>query len=200
MMERKPENAIQSYPHWNIEDWRPDLPSGRIDRIYTHWSAHDYGSVFPAYHFCVAVADDGRIVVVNTHDVRENMRDVSLAPEEPYAAHTRGRNSFALGISIMAMQDASPPDFGAFPLTEPLIDGLCSVAARLAEVYGVPIDAEHVMSHAEAAVHDGYFGTAPQERWDIARLIPDPRPLVPHDAIETGDVLRSRARQHFRMP
>ncbi len=195
MNDRKPENRIETYPHWDLATWRPDLPTGRIERIYTHWSAHDYGSVFPAYHFCVATADDGRLVVVNTHDVCENMRNVYEGPEQPYAAHTRGRNSFALGISIMAMHGATPDDFGPYPLTEALIDGLCLVGARLAAYYDVPIDAEHVMSHAEAAVIDGYFGSAEEERWDIARLRAETRSLVPQDAIDVGEELRTRMRR-----
>lgn len=183
------------YPSWKAEQWQPDLPKGRIDNIYIHWSAHDYHAVFPAYHFCVALDERDEIVVVQTHDVRENMRNVYDAPDEPYAAHTRGRNSFALGISIMAMEGAKPADFGAYPLTEPLIDGLCKVGAYLAKYYGVPVDADHIMSHAEAALHDGYFGTAENERWDIARLRADSRPLVPQDAIDVGEELRARMRR-----
>lgn len=197
MTERKPENRIETYPHWPVRDWTPDLPSGRIERIYTHWSAHDYESVFPAYHFCVATKPSGDIVVVNTHDVRENMRNVYDAPDEPYAAHTRGRNSYALGISIMAMESSRPEDFGRYPLTEELIDALCSVGAKLASFYNVPIDAEHIMSHAEAALHDGYFGTRPEERWDIARLQAEARALVPQDGVDVGEELRSRMRRVF---
>ncbi|MGH8164683.1 MAG: peptidoglycan recognition protein family protein [Rhodanobacteraceae bacterium] len=194
-MKRGPENLIASHPYWRLAEWKPELPQGRIDRIYTHWSAHDYSAVFPAYHFCVAIDGDGEIVVVNTHDVRENMRNVYDEPEAPYAAHTRGRNSYALGISIMAMQDSKPNDFGPYPLTEPLIDGLCRLGAMLATYYDVPIDAEHVMSHAEAALHDGYFGTEPEQRWDIARLRAESRPLVPQDGIAVGEELRSRMRR-----
>jgi hypothetical protein len=189
------ENRIETYPHWPIAGWQPDLPQGRITNIYTHWSAHDYQSVYPAYHFCVATTASGEIVIVNTHDVRENMREVYNDPDLPYAAHTRGRNSFAIGISIMAMQDARPDDFGKYPLTSQLIDGLCLLGARLAKFYDVPIDAEHIMSHAEAALHDGYFGTEPEQRWDIARLREDSRPLEPRDAIVTGDEMRAKMRE-----
>ncbi len=188
------EDMMMEYPSWKLTQWAPDLPEGRIDNIYIHWSAHDYRSVFPAYHFCVALDDDGEIVVVNTHDVRENMRCVYDAPDEPYAAHTRKRNSFALGISVMGMQGSKPNDFGPYPLTAGLIDAFCVVAAKLAARYRVPVDAEHIMTHAEAALLDGYFGTQPEQRWDIARLQPDRRPLVPQDALDTGEELRSRIR------
>lgn len=194
MTERAAEQRIDTYPHWKLADWTPSFPPGRIERIYTHWSAHDYASVFPAYHYCVALDAGGEIVVVNTHDLRENMRNVYDAPDEPYAAHTRGRNSFAAGISIMAMNGASPEDFGAHPLTNELVEALCTVGARLAVHYGVPIDAEHVMSHAEAAVIDGYFGNGDEERWDIARLHADARPLTENDALEVGEELRARMR------
>ena len=195
MSERKPENRIESYPHWELETWRPQLPSGPIECIYTHWSADDYATVFPSYHFCVALGPDGRVLVVNTHDVQANMRDVYEDPDRPYAAHTYRRNSFALGVSIMAMRDARPGHFGPYPLTEPLIDGLCIVTARLARAYGVPLDARHVMSHAEAALIDGYFGNGDEERWDVARLREDARPLAPHDALDVGEELRTRMRR-----
>jgi hypothetical protein len=190
-------HRIEEYPHWKIAEWPAEFPEGRIERIYTHWSAHDYRAVFPAYHFCVATDDDGQIVVVNTHDPRANMRDVYAQPEPPYAQHTRGRNSFALGISIMSMEGSKPADFGKYPLTEPLIDALCYVGAKIAAFYKIPIDADHVMSHAEAAKIENYFGTADNERWDIARLSADPRPLVPEDAVTVGDELRRRMRAHL---
>jgi hypothetical protein len=51
-----------------------------------------------------------------------------------------------------------------------------------------------VLTHAEAAVADGYFGCGPDERWDIARLTPDVVPLVSSDAARAGDALRARIR------
>jgi len=194
------EHRIDEYPHWRVADWPAAFPPGRIDRIYTHWSAHGYDAVFPAYHFCVATAEDGEIVVVQTHDPRANMRDVYAEPEPPYAQHTRGRNSYALGISIMGMKGSTPSDFGEAPLTEPLIDALCYVGAKIADFYGIEIDADHVMSHAEAARIEGYFGTADNERWDIARLRAEDRPLVPEDAVTVGDELRARMRAKRTAP
>ncbi len=198
MLERPVEQRIANYPYARLAQWQPNFPEGRIERIYTHWSAHDYESVFPAYHYCVATLD-GEIAVANTSDLRCNMRNVYERPDDPYTAHTRGRNSYAAGISIMAMEGAAPDDFGQYPLTPALIDALCLVGARLASFYGVPIDADHVMSHAEAALQDGYFGTKPEERWDIARLVAEPRALEPNDAIVTGEELRSRMRRFMEL-
>lgn len=190
-------NSIDTYEHSPAAVWQPAFPPGRIERIYIHWSAHPYDEVFPAYHFCVAMRDS-EIVVAHTHDLRENMRDVSADPEKPYAQHTRGRNGFAAGISVMGMQDATPGDFGPFPLTEPLIDALCMVGARLAAFYEVPVDPDHVLTHAEAAVADGYFGNGENQRWDIARLHPEGRPLSPGDAAYAGNQLRRRIAEHCK--
>lgn len=119
------------------------------------------------------------------------MRDVRAEPERPYAAHTRGRNSFSIGLSIAAMRDATPEHFGLFPLTDELVNGLCTLAARLARRYDIPLSA--IRTHAEAALDDGYFGAGSDEvRWDIARLTARPEPLVPADAALVGDLLRAR--------
>ena len=131
------------------------------------------------------------VLVHHTHDLRENMRDVRLDPALPYAAHTRVRNSWSIGLSVAAMRGATPSDFGAYPLTEPQLDALCRVAATLAAFYA--IDVAHVRTHAEAALDDGYFGAGSESsRWDIARLRPAPEPLRPGEATATGDWFRNR--------
>lgn len=191
---RKIEHRIGSYASSRLEDWQPETP-GRLDALYMHWSAHDYESVFPAYHFCLVQTQQCELVVVTTHDVRTNMRDV-YASDAPYAQHTRRRNSFAVGISAMAMQDATPYDFGLYPLTERLVDGLSELAAKLCAFYAIPVRADRVMTHAEAALHDGYFGTAPDERWDLARFEARPEALRPSDALASGEKLRERIRRY----
>ncbi len=170
------------------------FPQGRIDRIYLHWSAGDYTTVYESYHYCVTF-EDGHARVVQTNDLRANMRDVRANPAFPYAAHTAARNSYAAGLSVMGMKDARPDDFGPFPLMPQALDAMCALAAQLAEFYRIPIDADHVMTHAEAALIDGYYGTAEEERWDIARLRPSPQPLTPKDALEAGEELRRRIKE-----
>lgn len=163
------------------------FPKGDLRAIFLHWTGGGYGDVFSAYHFCVA-ADNGRARVVATHDLRANMRDVN-APGS-YAAHTLGRNSFAIGIAICAMRGATPHDFGDAPLRPDQVELACTLAARLSAAYGIELPA--VRTHAEAAVDDGYFGCGDERRWDIARLRPSPEPLAPHEAQTLGDELRAR--------
>lgn len=157
--------------------------------ISLHWTAGDYEAVFPAYHFCLRGAAE--VSVVQTHDLRANMRDVRLAPGAPYAAHTFGRNSWSIGIAACGMAGARPDDFGAFPLRDAQLEALCLVARALADFYGIAVSA--IRTHAEAALEDGYFGAGgDEERWDIARLEPRSEPLAPAEATLTGDLLRAR--------
>jgi hypothetical protein len=170
-----------------------EWPAGDLRRLYLHWTAGDYATVFPAYHFCIALDPHGVPVVHATHDLRANMRDVR-SPGPAYAAHTAGRNSFAIGLAICGMRDAVPGDFGNFPLRDDMLALGCATAARLCAAYRIPIDPEHVATHAEAAVADGYFGSGQDERWDIARLAPAPEALRAAEAAEVGERLRGRIR------
>jgi len=167
-----------------------DFPPGDLRGIVLHWTAGDYRTVYPSYHFCVALDASDRPIAVATHDLRANMRDVTVG-FEPYAAHTSGRNSYAIGLAICGMREATPYDFGPFPIRADVLALFCATAARLADAYAIPIDAEHVATHAEHAVADGYFGCGEDERWDVARLSPSPIPLQPDDARRAGDALRA---------
>jgi len=94
----------------------------------------------------------------------------------------------------MGMEAARPDDFGCYPITSDGVVALCSVIARLAAFYRIPLDADHVMTHAEAAILDGYFGVHEiDERWDLARLSARPEPLTEQDAREAGAQLRRNA-------
>ena len=172
-----------------LRDWRPAPPAGELRSISLHWTAGDYEAVFPAYHFCLRGVSE--IEVVQTHDLRANMRDLRADPSEPYAAHTLGRNSWSIGIAVCGMGGARPSDFGSYPLTAAQIDALCVVARGLADAYAIPLAA--IRTHAEAALEDGYFGAGDDDlRWDIARLEARAEPLEEREAVLTGDVLRAR--------
>ncbi|MBD5656832.1 MAG: N-acetylmuramoyl-L-alanine amidase [Candidatus Eremiobacteraeota bacterium] len=164
-----------------------DLPRGELREIYLHWTGGGNGDIFDAYHFCVATDAAGTRAIA-THDLRANMRDVRGGGA--YAAHTHGRNSYAIGVAICAMRDATPHDFGAAPMLEEQIELACALVARLCSTYGIALPA--VRTHAEAALEDGYFGCGGEERWDIARLRPAPGALASVEAKIVGDDLRAR--------
>lgn len=168
---------------------RLELPPGDLRAITLHWTAGDYTRTFDAYHFCVRGADEPELCV--TRDVRENMRDVRIAPELPYAAHAAGRNAHNVGIAACAMAHASPADFGAFPITGAQVEVMCALAARLAVRYEIPLAA--IRTHAELAIEDGYFGSdADDLRWDVARLHASSEPVDPAEASATAERLRAR--------
>ena len=171
-----------------LREWRPSFPQGDLRSISLHWTAGDYATVFPAYHFCLSGARD--VVVHHTYDLRANMRDVPADPHAPYAPHTRGRNAWSIGVSICAMLEATPADFGHYPITEEQFAAMCSVCAELARFYAIELGA--IRTHAEAALEDGYFGAGEEQRWDIARLLPANEPLLPSEATATGDRFRTR--------
>lgn len=168
-----------------------EFPHGRLDRIYLHWSAGDYTTTYPAYHFCI-VWDGETAAIVPTHDLRANMRDVYFNDEHPYAAHTYRRNAYSAGLAVMGMLGATPSDFGEFPLLDECVNAICECAATIAVRYDIPIDSDHIMTHAEAAIRDGYFGTAEAERWDMGRLHQSPAPFSADEAIRVGNELRAR--------
>jgi hypothetical protein len=92
----------------------------------------------------------------------------------------------------MGMQGATPHDFGEFPLREECVDAMCRLAAELSAAFNIDVDSQYIMTHAEAAILDGYFGEADDQRWDGARLAPSTAPLTPEDARTAGDELRAR--------
>ncbi len=174
-----------------VELWKPVLPPGELRSIVLHWTAGDYQTTYAAYHLCLTGAT--RIRVHATHDLRANMRAIAPGSDARYAAHTAGRNSFAAGVAVCGMRDATPHDFGACPLTAEQIEALCVVAAGLIRRYDIAIGA--VRTHAEAALDDGYFGAGGDDvRWDLGRLVPAPHALAPQDAVAAGDRLRARIR------
>ncbi len=154
-----------------------------------HWTAGDYGTVYPSYHLCLRGSDD--VEVVATHDLRANMRDLRGGEPGAYAAHVAGRNSWSVGIAVCAMGGATPADFGRWPITPAQVDALARVAGIVARAYAVPFEA--IRTHAEAALDDGYFGAGGDDcRWDIARLEPRAEPLAPAEATAIGNFLRRR--------
>ena len=59
--------------------------------------------------------------------------------------------------------------------------------AAISDVFEIPIDADHFMTHAEAADLDGYGPATTCERWDLAVLKND------DDWMTGGDTLRGKA-------
>ena len=162
---------------------------GSIDRLYIHWTAGHYDSTFGDYHINITGAGE---LFLSTDDLTEVL------------AHTWHRNTGAIGIALCCCVDATINCDGTFSLgSEPptglQIEKTAQVIALLADVLGLPIDAEHVLTHAEVGDLDGYgpakIGTEDFEKWDLWRL-----PDYDGEWREGGDVLRGKANWYLNGP
>lgn len=154
---------------------------GKINTIYLHWTAGNYGHCYDDYHLCVD--KDGTI------EAPAGM--VDLAEKK---AHTWLRNTGAVGIAIEAARGAKISRDGlisfckqAVPTPEQ-IKSMARAVAIICRGADIPISADTVMTHAEVADMDGYgiYDNDPDMRWDLLRL-----PFA--HGISGGDVIRELA-------
>lgn len=164
---------------------------GYIDHIYLHWSAGHYNqSHTDKYHICID--KDGTMYT-----------DVDYLTE--HRDHTYMRNSRAIGITLNGCFDAiNPTNMGTEPPTEQQIYAISWLVALLCVQIGIPLDIQHVMTHAEAADNkDGmdlcyndptpypnntYGPDSTCERWDLWVLRENEQPW------SGGDNIRGNAR------
>ena len=146
--------------------------TGDIDTIYLHWTAGHYGQFFSDYH--INVDADGS-VYISTDDFTERK------------SHTWRRNSRAVGIALTCCAFADTNDLGDEPPTEAQIESTAQVIAVLCKYLELPINVDHVMTHAEAADLDDYGPKTTCERWDCLFLSNGTKD------INGGDTLRGKA-------
>ncbi|MEM5768393.1 MAG: N-acetylmuramoyl-L-alanine amidase [Bacillota bacterium] len=147
-------------------DAKPDLQQaaaqmGRPVKIYAHWTAGHYGQFFDDYH--ISIDQDGGVYTA--------VDDLSTQ-----LAHTYRRNSGAVGLAVCCAYGAvSADNLGPEPPTDMQIEALSQVIAVLTSALAIPIDIQHVMTHAEAADnldgddrwHTPYGPDSTVERWDL---------------------------------
>lgn len=112
---------------------------GYIDKIYLHWTGVGYDSInHPDYH--VVIGKNGEIYVP----------DYDLTIKR---SHTYMRNSRSIGIALACCNtdSISENNLGAEPPTEAQLNILAQVVAIACINIGIPLDIQHVMTHAEAA-------------------------------------------------
>lgn len=155
------------------------LPA-RPKRIILHWTA---GGPQPnavdrqSYHYLIS--QDGR--AFPGVDVAANMRTVSSA--KPYAAHTRGWNSYSVGVAFCGMHRAMPSNFGPHPITRDQVMIGCYFVGKLCREWDLPVRPHTVFTHSEA---DWRHGMKQTGKWDI-----DVLPWAPQlSRTEVADSLR----------
>nr|DAF82454.1 MAG TPA: peptidoglycan recognition protein [Caudoviricetes sp.] len=150
--------SLAKAAYWDL--WNGARSLGRDVKLYIHWTAARYNQTFDEYH--VNITGDGR-VFVSTNDLAE----VKNA--------TYRRNTGSIAITLCCAYDATGPDnLGPYPPTEAQINAVSQVICVLADALDLTIDADRVMTHAEAAdnidglyTHDDYGPDSTCERWDL---------------------------------
>ena len=167
--------------------WEQARSVGREPKVYLHWSAGHYNTVFDDYH--INIKGDGTIVV--TGDLDE------------IKSHTWRRNTGSVGISLCCAYNATSKNLGPEPPTQEQIEVMSQVIAAECNGLWLTIDKEHVLTHGEAAdnedgvwCHDEYGPKTTCERWDLQYLGTDESPyfISDHEDPRTGgNVLRGKA-------
>ena len=163
------------------------LPA-RPQRIILHWTGGTgKASAFEREHYHYLVQQDGQVAV--GVPVALNMRQCGA--NVAYAAHTRGFNSYSVGVSFCGMLGATQGgSMGSYPLTESQVEAGCAFIARLCAAWGLQPTEAQVFTHAEAQrIH----GRTQQWKWDIDVL--PWREATPQD---NGRYLRERIAAHMQ--
>lgn len=159
-----------------------------MQRIVLHHTAGGLiPSAFDKRHYHRLVDGNG--------SVHDGLHPISAnAPGKPllsghYAAHTRGLNTGAIGVSMACMANArwnDPCGCAAFP-TPVQVEALITEVARLCREYSIPVSRRTVLSHAEV---QSTLGIAQAGKWDLDY---DPFGVMDsRDPLKIGDMLRDR--------
>ena len=153
-----------------------------IDHIYLHWTAGHYGQACDEYH--LNIGRDGTVYRTcrslaekKAHTWKRNDRSIGIALDCGYRASVSvpvGAGEGELfGVRAGAKRVrpllSAEVDYGPEGPTPQQIECLAKVTALLCRYLELPITEETVMTHAEAAVADGYGPCSgdPEMRWDL---------------------------------
>jgi hypothetical protein len=156
-----------------------------LNKIVWHWTGGAKGLntiEADAYHFIIQW--DGK-VEAGLDKPEDNIPPLR---QGAYAAHTLNLNSNSIGIAVDAMAGAVERPFnkGSNPITEPQVESLVHLTARLCLKYGIPLSRKTTLSHAEV---EPTLKVKQRQKWDITWL---PGMTKPLDPVIIGDQLRAR--------
>ncbi|MBR4909220.1 MAG: N-acetylmuramoyl-L-alanine amidase [Acidaminococcaceae bacterium] len=153
-----------------------------IDRIYLHWTAGHYGQAYDDYHLNIDM--DGTVhrtcrslTEEKAHTWQRNGRSIGIALECGYRASVavpvgaREEELFGVTAGSKRLRPllSAEVNYGPEKPTAPQIECLAKITALLCRHLELPITEETVMTHAEAAIADGYGPCSgdPEMRWDL---------------------------------
>jgi hypothetical protein len=140
-------------------DW---LPPAKAKRVICHWTGGNHRASSEAKeHYHVLIEGDGT-VVRGRHSIADND---SCGRDDPYAAHTRGKNTGSIGVAVCCMFDAKERPFsaGPFPMTEVQWRRMAEVVAQLCQRYRIAVTPETVLAHGEVGA---ILGVEQRGKWD----------------------------------
>lgn len=154
-----------------------------LKRIIIHWTAgtNSVNSIDKEhYHFIV---DGTGKIATGDHKPEDNL---SIS-DGIYAAHTRGANAGAIGVSMAGMLNATGPGkLGPYPLKRAQWDACMALVKKLANKYGIPITPTTILTHAEV---QGTLGIQQRGKVDIAFGVPGKPELKTATAV--GNYIRA---------
>lgn len=178
--------------------------AGRISRIYLHWTAGHYGQAYDDYH--LNIDRDGTVYKTcrsledaKAHTWRRNGDSIGIALEcccgasliVPLGAEEKDLQGVLEGSRKRPLFSAEI-DYGAEGPTVGQVESAARLIALLCAQLHLDILPGVVMTHAEAAIEDGYGPCSddPEMRWDLWFL---PDPSAKRQLLPGGDLLRGKA-------
>jgi hypothetical protein len=158
-------------------------------RVILHWTAgSNSASNFDRQFYHLLVEGNGNIVWGH-HDIaaNDNTRD------SVYAAHVRGANTGAIGVSLCGMAESRERPFnpGPYPITHAQYEIACRAIAELCDHYDIPVSRETVMNHGMV---ENNIGIKQRSKWDVCKL--PWRPSL--SFIQVDDHFRSRVAYYLK--
>lgn len=172
--------------------WADAQTYGREPKIYLHWTAGSYDTVFADYH--INITGNGSVYL--TGDLDE------------IKSHTWRRNSGAVGVALCCCAGGGSGWLGNYPPTDDQIQAMAQVIVALCDGLWLTVDKDHVLTHGEAANNEDGIYPHPAYAWwndeegdgntrgDLEYLGNDESPEYnPYatDGSRGGDVLRGKA-------
>lgn len=165
--------------------WMPDASPVRV---IVHWTGGGpSASSLDKEHYHVLVEQDLDLVR-GIHTIKDNDNTADGA----YAAHTKGKNTRSIGISLCGMLNSTEHPFipGPHPIKEPQWDRAARAVAELCERYDIPVTPPTVLQHGEV---QEILGVTQNGKWDVCRL--PWKPSWSH--AQVGEDFRNRVKEHL---